>query len=78
MNDQTAVNVTLYVDGCLKIFKGYRVESANRSFKSTNGYTGSKEVRFFTQFSCGAIVHVVVPARVNTTFFSIKESGPRL
>lgn len=46
MNDQTAVNVTLYVDGCLKIFKGYRVESANRSFISTNGYTESKEVRF--------------------------------
>ena len=46
MNDQTAVNVTLYVDGCLKIFKGYGVESANRSFISTNGYTGSKEVRF--------------------------------
>ena len=49
MNDRTAVNVTLYVDGvdgCLKIFKGYRVESANRSFISTNGYTGSKEVRF--------------------------------
>lgn len=46
MNDQTAVNVTLYVGGCLKIFKGYRVESAKRSFISTNGYTGSKEVRF--------------------------------
>ena len=50
MNDQTVVNVTLYVDGCLKMFNGYRVESENRSFVSANGYTGSREVRFNSSY----------------------------
>ena len=80
MNDQTAVNVTLYVDGCLKIFKDIELSPRIQVSYPQTALQGAKKlglnsVLLWRYCTCGCTSpceHSLFP------FSSTKESGPRL